>query len=49
MMWRIATSDRDIEQAVRALEEHVGPQPFREQWTSLFGFQLGIDGGVETG
>jgi predicted amidohydrolase YtcJ len=49
MMWRIANSDRDVAQAVRALEEGSGPQPFRDEWTSLFGLKLGIDGGVETG
>jgi predicted amidohydrolase YtcJ len=49
MMWRIANSDRDVAHAVRALAERSGPQPFRDEWTSLFGLKLGIDGGVETG
>jgi len=49
MMWRIANSDGDVDRAVRALEERSGPQRFRDEWTSLFGLKLGIDGGVETG
>lgn len=49
MMWRIASSDRDIDQAVTALAAGDGPAPFRGQWTSLFGLKLGADGGVETG
>ncbi|HXB48422.1 MAG TPA: amidohydrolase [Streptosporangiaceae bacterium] len=49
MMWRIASSDRDIDEAVKALATGAGPQTFRGEWTSLFGLKLGADGGVETG
>ena len=49
MMWRIASSDRDIDRAVTALTTGDGPAPFRGDWTSLFGLKLGADGGVETG
>jgi predicted amidohydrolase YtcJ len=49
MMWRIASSDSDIDQAVTALTTGAGPAPFGGEWTSLFGLKLGADGGVETG
>jgi predicted amidohydrolase YtcJ len=49
MMWRIASSDSDLDQAVTALATAEGPTPFRGEWTSLFGLKLGADGGVETG
>ncbi len=49
MMWRVANSDRDIDGAVRAIREASGPVPFRDEWTSLFGLKVGVDGGVETG
>ena len=35
MMWRVASSDRDIDQAVTALATGKGPMPFRGEWTSL--------------
>jgi predicted amidohydrolase YtcJ len=49
MMWRIASSDRDVGQTVTALTAGDGPTPFRGEWTSLFSLKLGADGGVETG
>ncbi|WP_033290294.1 amidohydrolase [Amycolatopsis jejuensis] len=49
MMWRVAQSNRDIGEAVRAVRYGIGPQPYREDWTSLFGLKVGVDGGVETG
>lgn len=49
MMWRVAHSDRDVDEAVRTVREGQGPQPFRDEWTSLFGLKVGVDGGVETG
>jgi predicted amidohydrolase YtcJ len=49
MMWRIANSDRDVDRAVAAIGEGSGPMPFRDEWTSLFGLKVGVDGGVETG
>ncbi len=49
MMWRIASSDLDIDEALEALAAGDGPARFRSEWTSLFGLKLGADGGVETG
>ena len=49
MMWRVANSDRDIDRAVAAIRDGSGPVPFRDEWTSLFGLKVGVDGGVETG